>query len=72
MKMLRQIVLLILSVTGAWAADLTRYDFSGSGMSTTFRIACYAESRETAAKAVDACLQRVSYLNAIFTDYDPN
>jgi FAD:protein FMN transferase len=71
MKMLRQIVLLILSVTGAWAADLTRYDFSGSGMSTTFRIACYAESRETAAKAVDACLQRVSYLNAIFTDYDP-
>ncbi|GEP45593.1 FAD:protein FMN transferase [Brevifollis gellanilyticus] len=68
----RQIIaLLLLTASMSAAADLVRHDFSGSGMSTTFRIACYAESKEAAAKAVDACLERVAYLNAIFTDYDP-
>jgi thiamine biosynthesis lipoprotein len=40
-------------------------------MATTFRIACYAESRSTAEKATEACFQRIAELNAIFTDYDP-
>lgn len=50
---------------------LTRYDFSGPGMFTTFRISCYAADRGTAEKAVEACFARIAELNHIFTDYDP-
>lgn len=72
MRALRQITLLwLLMASLTAAADLARHDFSGPGMSTTFRIACYAESKEVAEKAADACFQRVAVLNAIFTDYDP-
>lgn len=52
-------------------APLQRFDFSGPGMFTTFRISCYAENREQAEKAVEACFQRIAELNQIFTDYDP-
>lgn len=51
--------------------ELTRYDFSGPGMATTFRISCYANSRAAAEKATEACFARVAELNQIFTDYDP-
>lgn len=50
---------------------LQRYDFSGPGMATTFRISCYASSRAQAEKATDACFARIAELNQIFTDYDP-
>lgn len=53
------------------AGDSQRFDFSGPGMATTFRIACYAENQEQAAKATDACFRRIAELNALFTDYDP-
>lgn len=53
------------------AEELQRFDFSGPGMATTFRIACYAENQEQAANATDACFRRIAELNAIFTDYDP-
>lgn len=53
------------------AAEWQRYDFSGSGMATTFRIACYAESQAQAAQATEACFRRIAELNALFTDYDP-
>jgi thiamine biosynthesis lipoprotein len=52
-------------------ANLTRHDFSGPGMATTFRIACYAEDKASADKATEACFERIAELNAIFTDYDP-
>lgn len=71
MKLLLQIALLLMTLTMSWGADLARHDFSGAGMSTTFRIACYAESKEAAEKAAEACFQRIAELNAIFTDYDP-
>jgi thiamine biosynthesis lipoprotein len=57
--------------SGIQAADLIRHDFSGPGMATTFRIACYAEEKGRAEKATEACFQRIAQLNAIFTDYDP-
>lgn len=53
------------------AGELTRYDFSGPGMATTFRISCYAANRALAEKATEACFARVAELNQIFTDYDP-
>lgn len=52
-------------------ADLMRHDFSGPGMATIFRIACYAEDPGAAATAADRCFQKVAELNARFTDYDP-
>jgi|JI6StandDraft_1071083.scaffolds.fasta_scaffold59469_2 thiamine biosynthesis lipoprotein len=64
----------ILCLTGLChltAAPLSRHDFSGPGMSTTFRIACYAEDKASAEKATEACFRRIAELNAIFTDYDP-
>ena len=61
---------LLLSLTSAHA-ELSRHDFSGPGMATTFRIACYAEDKTTAEKATEACFQRIARLNALFTDYDP-
>lgn len=64
-------VILLLSSANLAAAPLTRYDFSGPGMATTFRIACYAQDRATAEKATEACFQRIAELNARFTDYEP-
>lgn len=71
MSVLRLAAMHLLLVSTSAAADLARHDFSGSGMSTTFRIACYAEGPETAERAAEACFQRIAELNAIFTDYDP-
>lgn len=72
MSSLRHIATFLLLMTSlSVAADLTRHDFSGAGMSTTLRIACYAENKGTAEKAAEACFQRIAELNAIFTDYDP-
>jgi FAD:protein FMN transferase len=48
-----------------------RWDFSGPGMATTFRIACYTEDKAAAERATEACFQRIAKLNAVFTDYDP-
>ncbi len=53
------------------AAELARFDFDGPGMSTTFRISCYASNREKAEAAADACFTRIAELNQVFTDYDP-
>lgn len=60
-----------LLVSLARAEDLPRYDFSGPGMATTFRIACHAKDAASAEQATDACFKRIAELNAIFTDYDP-
>ena len=60
-----------LLVSLAQAEELPRFDFSGPGMATTFRIACHAKDAATAEKATDACFKRIAELNAIFTDYDP-
>ena len=54
------------------SADLRRYDFSGPGMATTFRISLYADDEAKAEAAVDACFKRVEHLNAVCTDYDPS
>ena len=70
MKTSLHAALLIMMTLVAAGADLQRLDFSGPGMATTFRIACYAESRELAEQAAEACFQRISELNALFTDYD--
>lgn len=64
-------LLMTAAVLHVQAGELQRYDFSGSGMSTTFRIACYAESQAQAAQATESCFQRIGELNALFTDYDP-
>lgn len=53
------------------AAEPRRFDFSGAGMATTFRLAFYAADAETAAAAADACFRRIAELNARCTDYDP-
>lgn len=55
----------------ARAEDLPRYDFSGPGMATTFRISCHAKDAATAEQATEACFKRIGELNAIFTDYVP-
>lgn len=48
-----------------------RFDFSGPGMATTFRIACYAGDRATAEKAAAACFERIAQMHLVCTDYDP-
>ncbi len=48
-----------------------RFDFSGPGMATTFRLACYATDRATAEQAAAACFERIAQLHAVCTDYDP-
>lgn len=60
----------LLAAVAAGKAE-ERFDFSGPGMATTFRIACYAEDRATAEKAVAACFERIAQLHAVCTDYDP-
>lgn len=70
MKALVHLTTFLLSLT-ATQAELVRYDFSGQGMATTFRIACFAEDKATAEKATEACFQHIAKLNALFTDYDP-
>ena len=52
-------------------APLQRFDFSGPGMATTFRISCYAESQPQAEAAAEVCFKRIAELNHSFTDYDP-
>jgi thiamine biosynthesis lipoprotein len=59
------------STQGNAKEGLIRYDFSGPGMFTTFRISCYAADPAIAEKAVEACFNRIAELNQIFTDYDP-
>lgn len=71
MKALFHAAALLLSLTVAEAGELSRHDFSGPGMATTFRIACYTEKKATAEKATEACFQRIAKLNTLFTDYDP-
>lgn len=67
-------LLFVLMASGAFCCrggELKRHDFSGPGMATIFRIACYAEEKKTAELAVEECFQKIAELNAIFTDYDP-
>ncbi|HAL70681.1 MAG TPA: hypothetical protein DCP71_02795 [Verrucomicrobiales bacterium] len=71
MNLLRPVCLLAFGALSCSAATPQRFDFSGPGMATTFRISCYAESREQAEKATSACFVRIAELNQIFTDYDP-
>lgn len=65
--------LMFLGLLAAVAAGRAeeRFDFSGPGMATTFRIACYADDRATAEKAAAACFERIARLHAVCTDYDP-
>lgn len=65
------LVLLLSGWCGQGVGAELRFDFSGPGMGTTFRIACHAADREGAERAVDACFQRIARLNAMFSDYDP-
>ncbi|MCA1963885.1 MAG: FAD:protein FMN transferase, partial [Prosthecobacter sp.] len=69
---LRVLSVLYFSVLSVVGAELARYDFSGPGMGTLFRIACYAPDQAVAEAAVELCFKRVSELNARFTDYDPH
>jgi FAD:protein FMN transferase len=54
--------------------NLRRYSFSSPGMGTTFNITLYAsENRYADAEAaVLAAFNRVTALNAVFSDYEPN
>jgi FAD:protein FMN transferase len=54
--------------------NLRRYSFSSPGMGTAFNITLYApENRYADAEAaVLAAFERVTALNAIFSDYEPN
>jgi thiamine biosynthesis lipoprotein len=49
-----------------------RFDFSAPLMGTTFHLSLHAESKEKAEAAADAAFQRISALNAVFSDYEPN
>jgi len=71
MNPLRLVCLLAFGALSSPASDIQRYDFSGPGMATTFRISCYAKNREQAEKAASVCFARIAELNQIFTDYDP-
>lgn len=71
MNLLRPVCFLAFGALSLSAATPQRFDFSGPGMATTFRISCYAENREQAEKATSACFARIAELNQIFTDYDP-
>lgn len=66
----RILLMLALALSGR-GADLVRHDFSGPGMATTFRIACYAEDARAAADAADRCFRKIAELNDRFTDYEP-
>jgi thiamine biosynthesis lipoprotein len=70
---MRFFVLIHLLISRFVVADesLNRYDFSGPGMATTFRISCYCEQQQKASQAVQKCYERIAELNARFTDYDP-
>ncbi len=70
MRFLGFLYLLIGSFATA-GESLNRYDFSGAGMATTFRISCFCEDQEKANRAVQKCYERISELNSRFTDYDP-
>lgn len=67
----RRVLLMAALACPGRGADLQRHDFSGPGMATLFRIACYAEDAQAAAAAAERCYQKVAELNARFTDYDP-
>ena len=71
MNFLRPVCLLAFGALSCSAAAEERFDFSGPGMATTFRISCYATDKAQAEKATDACFARIAELNQIFTDYDP-
>jgi len=71
--MLTRCFVIFLGLLAAVAAGRAgeRFDFSGPGMATTFRIACYADDRATAEKAAAACFEQIAQLHAVCTDYDP-
>ena len=71
MNCLRLVCLWAFGALSLSATEPTRFDFSGPGMATTFRISCYAENREQAEAAAEACFTRIAKLNQVFTDYDP-
>jgi thiamine biosynthesis lipoprotein len=71
MNFLRPVCLLAFGALSCSAAIPERYDFSGPGMATIFRLSCYATDQAQAEKAAEACFARIAELNQIFTDYDP-
>lgn len=53
------------------AADTTRYDFERIRMGVLFRLTLYAPDAAAANKAAEAAYHRISQLDAILSDYDP-
>jgi thiamine biosynthesis lipoprotein len=65
--------ILLLAPLAGRAGEMRRYDFSGPGMGTQFRIAAWASpSREASLQtAVDEAFARLAALNTVFSDYEP-
>lgn len=49
-----------------------RFEFQRPEMGVPFRLVLYAEDEKSGAAAAEAAFQRVSQLNAIMSDYDPD
>lgn len=61
-------------LVSAGTPETSRFDFSGPGMGTTFRVSLYArhDQKDLAEKTVDLAFRRLASLNAVFSDYEPN
>ena len=67
--------LLLLPVSPVRAGDVApqhSFRFSEPHMGSMWTITCYGSDRDEVSAAVKAAFQRVSELDAIMTDYDPN
>ena len=51
---------------------LTRYEFQRPEMGVPFRLVLYAQSEKSGEAAAEAAFERVSQLNGIMSDYDPD
>ncbi len=65
----------VLGLTGCQsfspASKLDRFEFQQPHMGTLFTITLYAENQTTARSAAEAAFVKVSELNQVMTDYDP-
>jgi thiamine biosynthesis lipoprotein len=65
------VVLLLLAPFAVRAEDLVRFERSELHMGVQFRIVLYASDEKSAAEGFQAAFARVSQLNGILSDYDP-
>jgi thiamine biosynthesis lipoprotein len=56
----------------AQPAGLQRFAFEKAEMGLPFRVTLYAEDEAAAKAAADAAFARVTVLNSILSDYDPD